>query len=251
MKFIRKKKHIVGIFALLAFISIGSIGFSSWILSIEQKEELFSANINIATSWNATAILNVTSTTNSISSDTTNSNVANYKVPLEGDVIFANDIEEEVKKGKLVFSLDAINKSSKEVDGDKNKMEATNNLFGRTNGYIYSYFKTSLKEFNVSNLVNDPNYELSGYSKLNLSLEDFSIEYGDYFNNENPQEFYDGYITTYKNNYLENRDNEEALNTYLEAINQAKNELREFFNSLNNVTLNINVELVFDDKSTN
>ncbi len=246
MKKFKKKKIVLYFIISTLLISVGSVGFSSWILSIEKKESNFSANINISEAWNATAILDVNTSVESISSDGDTGNIENLKVPLSGSIIYSDDINTEISNSKLSISVNALSDVNNPSGTDLNKVEiktTDTDSFGRTNGEEYTYFEVSDKEVSVSELTLDNTFNVSGYSKFNLSLEGFSLEYGSYFNYENPETFYNNKIEEAKKTYLNNR-NDNNLNTYLKIINEAKNELKTFYRKLDGQTLNIMVSLV-------
>lgn len=245
MKKFKKKKIVLYFIISTLLISVGSVGFSSWILSIEDKESNFSANINISEARNATAILDVNTSVESISSDGDTGNIENLKVPLSGFIIYSDDINTEISNSKLSISVNALSDVNNPSSIDSNKVEiktTDTDSFGRTND-IYTYFEVSDKEVSVSELTLDNTFNVSGYSKFNLSLEGFSLEYGSYFNYENPETFYNNKIEEAKKTYLNNR-NDNNLNTYLKIINEAKNELKTFYRKLDGQTLNIMVSLV-------
>ena len=246
MKKFKKKKIVLYFIISTLLISVGSVGFSSWILSIEKKESNFSANINISEAWNATAILDVNTSVESISSDGDTGNIENLKVPLSGSIIYSDDINTEISNSKLSISVNALSDVNNPSGTDLKKVEiktTDTDSFGRTNGEEYTYFEVSDKEVSVSELTLDNTFNVSGYSKFNLSLEGFSLEYGSYFNYENPETFYNNKIEEAKKTYLNNR-NDNNLNTYLKIINEAKNELKTFYRKLDGQTLNIMVSLV-------
>ena len=246
MKKFKKKKIVLYFIISTLLISVGSVGFSSWILSIEKKESNFSANINISEARNATAILDVNTSVESISSDGDTGNIENLKVPLSGSIIYSDDINSEISKSKLSISVNALSDVNNPSGTDLNKVKiktTDTDSFGRTNGEEYTYFEVSDKEVSVSELTLDNTFNVSGYSKFNLSLEGFSLEYGSYFNYENPEIFYKEKIEEAKKTYLNNR-NDNNLNAYLKIINEANNELNTFYNELDGQTLNIMVSLV-------
>ena len=208
MKKIKKKKIVLYFIISTLLISVGSVGFSSWILSIEKKESNFSANINISDAWNATAMLDVNTSVESIS----------------------------------VNALSDLTNPSG-IDSNKVEIKTTDtDSFGRTNG-DYTYFEVSDKEVSVSELTLDNSFNIDGYSRFNLSLDGFSLIYGSFFDYKNPETFYNDKIIEAKNIYLSNK-NDDSLNTYLNIINEAKNELHTFYNELDGQTLNIMVSLV-------
>lgn len=245
MKKIKKKKIVLYFIISTLLISVGSVGFSSWILSIEKKESNFSANINISDAWNATAMLDVNTSVESISSDGESGNIENLKVPLSGSITYSDDISSEISNSKLSISVNALSDLTNPSGIDSNKVEiktTDTDSFGRTNG-DYTYFEVSDKEVSVSELTLDNTFNVSGYSKFNLSLEGFSLIYGSFFDYKNPETFYNDKIIEAKNIYLSNK-NDDSLNTYLNIINEAKNELHTFYNELDGQTLNIMVSLV-------
>lgn len=264
MKLLRKRNITLYFIIGALLISLGSVGFSSWILSIEQKDVNFSANINISDAWNATAMLNVSSTTTSISSNGNNDTVSeeDLNIPLTGTITVSNDISnmDNFNESTIDISVNALSDLSNPEEKDKNKIKITSettettDLFNRIVNETYTYFDVSVSEISVSNsnsITTDSSFNLDGYSRFNLSLEGFSLKYGSYFNNKNPEVFYQEKINEAKETYLTNKDDEDALNTYLTLVNTAKTELKKFNNALNNQTLNIMVSLVLPINTTN
>ena len=247
MKKIKKKKIVLYFIISTLLISVGSVGFSSWILSIEKKESNFSANINISDAWNATAMLDVNTSVKSISSDGESGNIENLKVPLSGSITYSDDISSEISNSKLSISVNALSDLTNPSGIDSNKVEIKTtddtDSFGRTNGDYYTYFEVSDNEVSVSELTLDNSFNIDGYSRFNLSLDGFSLIYGSFFDYKNPETFYNDKIIEAKNIYLSNK-NDDSLNTYLKIINEAKNELHTFYNELDGQTLNIMVSLV-------
>ena len=247
MKKIKKKKIVLYFIISTLLISVGSVGFSSWILSIEKKESNFSANINISDAWNATAMLDVNTSVKSISSDGESGNIENLKVPLSGSITYSDDISSEISNSKLSISVNALSDLTNPSGIDSNKVEIKTtddtDSFGRTNGDYYTYFEVSDNEVSVSELTLDNSFNIDGYSRFNLSLDGFSLIYGSFFDYKNPETFYNDKIIEAKNIYLSNKS-DDSLNTYLKIINEAKNELHTFYNELDGQTLNIMVSLV-------
>ena len=264
MKLLRKRNITLYFIIGALLISLGSVGFSSWILSIEQKDVNFSANINISDAWNATAMLNVSSTTTSISSNGNNDTVSeeDLNIPLTGTITVSNDISnmDNFNKSTIDISVNALSDLSNPEGEDKNEVTITSentettDLFNRKVKETYTYFDVSVSEISVSNnnfITTDSSFNLDGYSRFNLSLEGFSLKYGSYFDNKNPEKFYQEKIDAAKKEYLKDKDNDTALNTYLTLVNTAKTELEKFNNELDKQTLNIMVSLVLPTNSTN
>ncbi len=249
MKKFKKNKNIFFGLIGLSLISLASIGFSTWVISIDEHENLFTVDISIETIYNGTIIASTSTTTTSITLDSSSvssegsvvggvGSQVNMDVPLSIDIIVADDEVNKVKD--VTFSLKV-----EENENDENivNVESTD-LFNRNTDY-YSYLSLSINEKKIDS-SSFTNYDVEGFKKLDLDIDDFKITYGDYFaideTNYTPEEFYNKKLESFKTIYESNKS-KENLDNYLNAIKQAEDELNGMSDALNGKTLTISVSV--------
>lgn len=249
MKKFKKNKNIFFGLIGLSLISLASIGFSTWVISIDEHENLFTVDISIETIYNGTIIASTSTTTTSITLDSSSvssegsvvggvGSQVNMDVPLSIDIIVADDEVNKIEN--VTFDL-----SVKNEENDNNKVNIeTNDLFNRAKRE-YSYLSLSVLEEEI-NALDFTDYDVEGFKKLDLDIDDFKITYGDYFAiddiNYTPEEFYNKKLESFKTTYQNNKS-KENLDNYLKAIKQAEDELNTMQNDLNNKTLTISVSV--------
>ena len=259
MKNLKRRKYITLALSTALLISVSSVGFSTWIFSLEQKEQSFTTTINISSSWNATAMLDLQSTTTQIESDgkTEDSDILKeFNVPLDGSLLVANDIVNSVtdsssKGGTLNYTIDAIqNSNDNKIDLNVITSNAITDTTFHDNTSDLKYFDISASIESVASLIEsrkiviDETNNIDGYTKYIIKLDEFKIKYGSYFNGENPEVFYQNQIDDLKIKYEQGNIGKEE---YLNSIQQAKKELGDFKTAMNGKTININISLNFDD----
>ena len=250
MRKIRKSKYMCyGLIGCL-LISLITVGFSTWVISIDESEKLFKTNINIELIDNTTVIAQVNSSTESITLDNTSvdgdgiissgESNANTDIDLSIHMIVA---EEQIKNlENITFSLDAINDTNTSKDLNKTAI-SSNDVFGRSETTEATYLKLNITSSydNLKDLEFD-NYDIKGFKETTINIENFSVEYGSFFNNLPPEKFYQTKLNELRNTYLIDR-NDNNLNKYLSAIKQAKDELDAMRGALDTKKININVSI--------
>lgn len=250
MRKIRKSKYMCyGLIGCL-LISLITVGFSTWVISIDESEQLFKTNINIELIDNTTVIAQVSSSTKSITLDNTNvdgdgiissdESNANTDIDLSIHMIVA---EEQIKNlENITFSLDAINDTSPKKDLNKATI-SSNDVFDRSETTDATYLNLNFTS-SYDNLkdLEFGNYSIEGFKQTTINIENLKVEYGSFFNNLAPEKFYQTKLNELKNTYLTDRT-DDNLNKYLSAIKQAKDELDAMRGALNTKTLNINVSI--------
>lgn len=262
-KIIKRNKNIfIGLMSL-ALISLASIGFSTWVIEIDEHEDMFNVNISIETIYNGTVIATTEAKKKTITLDNLTTSTgdetsgvvggedskADTSVPLSIDLIVADDQQSnlnDITFGVVVNGDDETSSggtSSSSVDKNIVKVttnEGSSDLFGRVTNE-YSYLTVSLTSYSLEN-TSFTNYEVDGFKQATITLDNFSITYGNYFENKNPEEFYNDKLNTYKEAYLTNKTTEN-LNNYLSAIQQAETELKTMKGVLDGQTLTIQVSV--------
>lgn len=247
-KFKKNKNMFFGLIGL-SLISLASIGFSTWVISIDEHENLFTVDISIETIYNGTIIASTSTTTTSITLDSSSvssegsvvggvGSQVNMDVPLSIDIIVADDEVNKIEN--VTFDL-----SVKYEENDNNKVNIeTNDLFNRAKRE-YSYLSLSVLEEEI-NALDFTDYDVEGFKKLDLSIDNFKITYGNYFAiddiNYTPEEFYNKKLESFKTTYQNNKS-KENLDNYLKAIKQAEDELNDMQTALNGKTLTISVSV--------
>lgn len=238
MRKIRKSKYMCyGLIGCL-LISLITVGFSTWVISIDESEQLFTTDINIELIDNTTVIAQVNSSTESITLDNTSN--ANTDINLSIHMIVA---EEQIKNlENITFSLDAINDTNTNIDLNKTAI-SSNDVFGRSETTDATYLKLNFtSSYNNLKDLEFGTYSIEGFKQTTINIEDFKVEYGSFFNNSSPEEFYQTKLNELRNTYLTDTT-DDNLNKYLSAIKQAKDELDAMRDALNAKTLNINVSI--------
>lgn len=91
-------------------------------------------------------------------------------------------------------------------------------------------------------------YSLSGYSRYLYNGNDFAFKFGSFFNNDDPETFYNSYILRYRKTYLD-YPTENNKNTYLKSIQAATDELNLMYRIINGSTINVTftVDVTFNN----
>ncbi len=243
----RKKKLVMLGVLSLASISLISIGLSTWISGVVIDSDTVSATISIEGS--VTQVLTVEGSTNkeSVSIDSN----SDMSIPTTYTVITSqNATFEAINVSMTAVSEDSTSEESSEdintsipvLDESKTTTDGTD-IFGRTySGTDYSsltYLTLSKTKYESSELKQTT--YLDDYYSYTLEDTTFSIQFGTFFNNENPQTFYDNQLAKYKNDYLNaaSSDKASAREAYLNAISAANKELNKMHDLLDGSTIKI------------
>ena len=132
----------------LAIVAVATVGFSSWIVDIEQKETTTTIDVEVD---NTTVVAQVNSSTESIilnntsvdgdgiiSSDESN---ANADIDLSIHMIVAKEQIQNLKN--ITFSLDAINDTNTNINLNKIAI-SSNKVFGRGETTDANYLKLNI-----------------------------------------------------------------------------------------------------------
>ncbi len=263
IKFKKNKKIFFGIVSC-ALVSLASVGFSSWIISIEQPNQNFSVSINVDTMSFETVIceakLNKEKATITLGPTKVDDSgivggdkkEADLTTPITGQVIIANEEMDNIKGVKVSVasysssdqitdnSSDQITDSSSDQITDNNKVTiGTNDVFGRQAGDYY-YLKPSIEIIAKTNL-SFSGYTVSGFQVAELTaLNDLSMAYSTFFGNEDPATFYSEKLNAIRENYIK-KANGVTAETYLSAIKTAQTEIGNMKTALSSLTIKIEV----------
>lgn len=247
IKFKKNKKIFFGI-VLCALVSLASVGFSSWIISIEQPNQDFSVSINVDTMSFETVIceadLNKSNRTITLGpTEVSDSGIvggdkaeADLTTPITGQVIIANEEMSNING----VEISVVSHSESDQTTDKNKITIrANDVFGRQAGDYY-YLKPSVEKIAVSAL-SFSGYKVSGFKVAELTaLNNLSVAYSTFFGNEDPATFYSEKLDAIRQNYI-NKSNGVTAETYLSAIKTAQTEINTMRSALSSLTIKIEV----------
>lgn len=252
-------KKVLKIVCGFAVVSLGTVGFSAWVVGLQQKETSSATTIKVDTVTNDTQYLSATSENQTIV-------IAERSVPESNSgIITAKDLSKgdspsglTIDGNALKFSFDSINVllSEKtqtdnnftgvkiELDDTANSfLETTVNNVGRSGSESWSYltFKTVTltfaKNFTRVEPGNDGYIEYTlNKSTINGAAEDttkLSLDWGTYFNGESP-------VTYYNSIDRSGKDTSELIS----LIKNVNNELTTMNKELNNKKITFKLSLV-------
>ena len=206
-------KKVLKIVCGFAVVSLGTVGFSAWIVGLQQSETSSETTINVDTVTNDTQYLSASSANQKIV-------IAETSVPESNSgIITAKDLSKEdpssgltIDGNALKFSFDSINvllsektQTDNNFTGVKIELDDTANSFlettvndvGRSGSESWSYLTftpvtlTFAKNFTLVKPGNDE-YTLNT-STINGEAKDttkLSLDWGTYFNGESPVTYY-------------------------------------------------------------
>ena len=104
----------------------------------------------------------------------------------------------------------------------------------------------------ASSRFGSPDTSLSGYNLYTYSDGTFAIKFGSFFGGKTPEEFYNTKLNTFRNDYINETNNETKItkrNKYLKALEAAKLELTQMSTILNGSTIIISVKGTYEFNS--
>lgn len=254
----RKQTYILFGVVCFAALSLATVGFSTWIVgTIEDKTDV-TATITTEGSTNKTFTVDAIPSNSTITIDCA-SGVSNgiitsgsgsnkdmtigmtYSIAASTNCTF-NEIDLSVKVtngSETNINIPTLLDTSKVDDS------STLDLFGRTiadySSLTYLTLSTSTYDSSKFGL---PDTSLSGYNLYTYSDDGFAIQFGSFFGGKTPEEFYNDKLNTFRNDYINETNNETKItkrNKYLKALEAAKLELTQMSTILNGSTITISV----------
>ena len=240
-----------------AIVSLGSIAFSTWIISWDNSESSFSSVVTVDGYKHETIFCEGNYNVNTINFDgetggegITSKDENNISVTdplLKSEVILPTSYFQEIENsnktqeeknnteiGNIILSLNA-NDSSNKIDSN---IVSNNSNFGRDQSWNYSYLSLSIiSEHLVYGDFIDYK-EVSGYKIATKNIK-VSIEYGTFFDSLTPEKYYQLKIDEYKEELNSSKIDK---NQYLKYLNLMTEELEAFQAALNNKKLNIEIK---------
>ena len=257
----RKQTYILFGVVCFAALSLATVGFSTWIVgTIEDKTDV-TATITTEGSTNKTFTVDALASKSTIKIDCA-SGVSNgiitsgsgsnknmtigmtYSIAASTNCTFNRiDLSVKVTNGSNTNNINIPTL----LDTSKIDDISTTDIFGRTitNYSNLTYLSISSTEYiNRDNLFTVDSSSISGYNLYTYSDGAFAIKFGSFFGGKTPEEFYNEKLSSLRNEYINETNNELKLtkrDKYLKALEAAKCELTQMSNLLNNSTITISV----------
>jgi len=229
-----------------AILSLGSIGFSTWILSLGDGSSDLNVNVSVETVYNETRIVEIKDGyTESIDLGLDNS-AKTFDLGLSANLIVSDD--EIDKVSNISATIKAENSSDESDEKDYNKVvfneeaDGQTDVFGRTIGVEYTYLSLTVDSIALNKDLFKDYQNANGYKSYEISFDDLDIQYGTFFNNQTPEDFYSGKIDELKNIYDKDRS-DVNLNNYLNAMSLAKQDIESMRESFANKNVVITLTL--------
>lgn len=255
----KKVRNISITLSCLTILSLVGIGFSTWILALGDGTTDLTVSINVETSINNSAILDYTVEGTGDSIELDNNKKTTFDLTGKCEIIVGEDFISG--KDNLVIESTLVVESETEqqpnavkpqVGTDYSTVEdSSKNIFrGNDSSSTYSYLEVSQKTITISKdeLVE---YSIEGYKTITLDFsnpettEKFGIKYGSFFNNQNPQDYYQTKIDKFREIYESNRTDNNLTN-FLTASKAAKAELTTMQQTLENAKITIKLDIQDD-----
>lgn len=228
LKIRKNNRKITFLILGCAILSLGSIGFSTWILSLGDGSSNLNVNVSVETVYNETRIVEIKDGyTKSIDLSLDNSAKV-FDLGLSANLIVSDD---EINKVTDISATITVQNSSDESNKtDYNKVvfnEDTvgqTDVFGRIIGNDYTYLSLTVDSIAINKDLFEDYQNADGYKSYEISFDDLNIQYGTFFNNQTPEDFYSSKINELKNTYNKERT-DVNLDNYLNAMSLAKQDI--------------------------
>lgn len=260
-----KRNRILPLFIIgIAAISLGSVAFSTWIISWNSSETSFTSTINVDSYKHKTIVCEGNYNVSKINFDSESGGSGITAIDNENKEVTNPILKTAVIIPSSYFdSIDVSGKTEEEkndtvvgkIELNLNALvgETDNNLisgissFDRNPNTTYSYLKLTVDNYTLkySDFVDYD--KVAKYKIANISLS-LSITYGNYFNDLPPDDFYEDKISEAKLAYTSGG----SRDTYLKTLQTITNELDSFEKALNEEgTLNIEIKAIINGINDN
>ena len=264
----KKKKQTYILFGIVCFaaISLATVGFSTWVVGTIEDSDEVTASITTEGSTNKTFTVDAIASKDTIKIDcgTTSGGIVTsgissnkdmgvkmtYSIAASTNCTFKQiDLSVKVTKGSETNDRNIPTF----LDTSKVDDSSTIDLFGRTIADYSSFTYLTLSSISyASSRFGSPDTSLSGYNLYTYSDDGFAIQFGSFFGGKTPEEFYNDKLNTFRNDYINETNNETKIakrNKYLKALEAAKLELTQMSNILNGSTITISVKGTYEFNS--
>ena len=253
----RKQTYILFGVVCFAALSLATVGFSTWVVGTIEDSDEVTASITTEGSTNKTFTVDAIASEDTIKIDcgTTSSGIVTsgsgsskdmgvkmtYSIAASTNCTFKQiDLSVKVTNGSETnINIPTLLDTSKVDDS------STLDLFGRT---IADYSSLTYLTLSTSTYASSkfglPDTSLSGYNLYTYSDGAFAITFGSFFGGKTPEEFYNEKLSSLRNEYINESNNELKLtkrDKYLKALEAAKAELTNMSKILNGSTITISV----------
>lgn len=252
MKKLKSGKKIFFGLTIGTIVSLATIGFSTWIISIEEPNQGFTISVDINDLSFETILVNaelkkdsntITCAPTNVSGDGVvsgdNTTKEDLSIPVEGSLIIAEEQQNNIDSVTVkLVSMDSNNE-------DKNIIEVgANDPLGRKKGK-YTYLSTNISEitsFNFTDYKDSSGQVISGFKVAELGLDTLAVTYGTFFDDgvvnsiNNPENFYSKVIGDLREQYIKGTKTAEE---YLSAIKTAQDEITTMQQYIKNITIEI------------
>ena len=256
MKNNKKSKIVLFSVIGLAAISIGTVGFATWITGVENRTATDNVTVNVDTSKNKTVIVEaaLSETDNTLSltePTTTNSQLIKVENGKDTDLTvtfksFRVIVSDAYTLNSINFTLEGTNIENCAINEDKLSIYPLNLYVGAANTNKLSYLKITNSTLNTSSLKTIASEEegyIEGYTCYTLTTKAFTFSWGTMFgeSNETP--------STYLSNCSEAQKlSTEAKLAYVEKCNKMLNAMHS---NLNNKKLTLTITANVTEKTVN
>ena len=255
----KKKKQTYILFGIVCFaaISLATVGFSTWVVGTIEDSDEVTASITTEGSTNKTFTVDAIASKDTIKIDcgTTSSGIvtsgSDSSKDMDVKMTYSIAASTNCTFKKIDLSVKVTNGSETNIniptllDTSKVDDSSTIDLFGRT---IADYSSLTYLTLSTSTYASSkfglPDTSLSGYNLYTYSDDGFAIQFGSFFGGKTPEEFYNTMLNTFRNDYINETNNELRItkrNKYLKALEAAKLELTQMSTILNESTITISV----------
>ena len=259
----KKIKHIsLGIFAC-TILSLASIGFSTWIISLGDGNNSLNLSINIDVSYDFSKVIDYKPSQPNPALNVESQ--SSLKLAGTSDIVISSDVYNSVFNSSSSNSLsiqssifigDSNEEPAEDDRNNKNKVIASSSeaekLIDREPSKKYEYFSITQPAITLSKEDFDP-LGTSFYKIEKFDMSKFGIGPGSFFNNQDPKAFYEKQVENYKNKYQTaretNGDTQTALNNYLSVLELYGNDIDTMHRNLNGKEITITLTLVSEGGS--
>lgn len=203
----KNKKSKIVLFSVigLAAISIGTVGFATWVTGLDKKEETVNTTITVDTASNKTCYVEAELGTDNSISLTEDTAAANSLIKIEGTPA-ATDLTITFTKLKVIVSSESYTFNSLDFSlaaAESNAIVGCTygtdgvtpeKIYGEESNTGKSYFDIEKKSYTESNglskvTVGDTNY-IDGYDTYVATNLVFTFKWGTLFGGNKPSEYY-------------------------------------------------------------
>lgn len=213
MKKNKKSKLVLFSVIGLAAISIGTVGFATWMVGVQKKEETLTINASVDNTLNNSIYLEAEITNKDVVIAESAEHVKSEDTP-STDIVFASKKDGEaftVNENALKFSFSKLQFSKgtsvafptqlklELIASDNNTVQSEGNLTGRTSTAPWTYLKLQKTiDLSESMYTLDSSVTDKSYNTYKLSQTTYSLEWGTFFGNEgkSPVQYYNALAAT-------------------------------------------------------